>query len=148
MASICCTLAPLLFFNRLVEGKAPQMSCEINGNDYDNAYYIADDIYPIWAKLVKTVRNPNTEKTKRFSKMQVATTKDKKREFGVLQAQWATVYHATRTWSLKTMHEVMTFCMIMHNIIIEDEHLDGHNEHIWDFQGELVMPSPTASSWQ
>jgi hypothetical protein len=44
------------------------------------------------------------------------------------------------------MHEVMTFCMIMHNIIIEDGHLDGHNEHIWDFQGELVVPSPTASS--
>ena len=79
---MCCTLAPLSFFNRLVEGKAPQVSCEINGNDCDNAYYIANDIYPIWAKLVKTVRNPNTEKTKRFSKMQVATTKDKKREFG------------------------------------------------------------------
>jgi hypothetical protein len=59
MASMCCTLAPLSFFNRIVEGKAPQVSFEINGNDYDNAYYIADDIYPIWAKLVNILSGLN-----------------------------------------------------------------------------------------
>jgi hypothetical protein len=36
----------------------------------------------------------------------------------------------------------------MHNMIFEDERHDGRNEHIWDFQGELVAPSPGASSWQ
>jgi hypothetical protein len=34
----------------------------------------------------------------------------------------------------------------MHTMIVEDERLDGRNEHIWDFQGELVAPIPGASS--
>jgi hypothetical protein len=37
--------------SRLVEGKAPMMSYEINGNAYKKQYYLVDDIY--WATLVK-----------------------------------------------------------------------------------------------
>ncbi|KAK1551506.1 hypothetical protein QYE76_018193 [Lolium multiflorum] len=52
-------------FNRLMQGKAPRVSYGINGNEYDKPYYLADGIYPDWATLVKTVRNPNSEKTRR-----------------------------------------------------------------------------------
>jgi hypothetical protein len=135
-------------FNRLMQGKAPRVSYEINGNAYDKPYYLADGIYPDWATLVKTVRNPNSEKTRRFAKMQEACRKDVERGFGVLQARWAIVRHPARTWSLKTMHEVMTCCVIMHNMIVENERPDGRNENQWDFQGELVAPLPGASSWQ
>ncbi|KAK1566270.1 hypothetical protein QYE76_037655 [Lolium multiflorum] len=88
-----------------MQGKAPRVSYEINGNEYDKPYYLADGIYPDWATLVKTVRNPNSEKTRRFAKMQEACRKDVERGFGVLQARWAIVRHPARTWSLKTMHE-------------------------------------------
>ena len=40
------------------------------------------------------------------------------------------------------MHEVMSCCVIMHTMIVEDEHPDGKNESGWDFQGELVEPNP------
>jgi hypothetical protein len=73
--------------------------------------------------------------------MQEATRKDVERGFDVLQARWEVVRHPARTWSLKTMHEVMICCVIMHNMIVEDERPDGLNEHIWDFQGEMVAPS-------
>ncbi|KAK1694725.1 hypothetical protein QYE76_011422 [Lolium multiflorum] len=53
--------------NRLMQGKAPRVSYEVNGNEYDKPYYLADGIYPDWATLVKTVRNPNSEKTKRLA---------------------------------------------------------------------------------
>ena len=46
------------------------------------------------------------------------------------------------------MREVMIYCVIMHNMIVENERPDGCNEHQWDFQGELVAPIPGASSWQ
>ncbi|KAK1601704.1 hypothetical protein QYE76_018398 [Lolium multiflorum] len=128
-------------------GIPPRMSYEINGNAYDKPYYLADGIYPDWATLVNTVRNPNSEKTRRFTKMQEACRKDVERGFGVLQARWAIVRHPVRTWSLKTMHEVITCCVIMHNMIVENERPDGRNENHWKFQGELVAPLPKASSW-
>ncbi|KAK1619791.1 hypothetical protein QYE76_025308 [Lolium multiflorum] len=135
-------------FNRLMQGKAPRVSYEMNGNEYDKSYYLADGIYPDWAILVKTVRNPNSEKTRRFAKMQEAWKKDVDRGFGVLQARCAIVRHPARTWSLKTMHEVMACCVIMHNMIVENERPDGRNENHWKFQGELVAPLPRASSWE
>ncbi|KAK1615979.1 hypothetical protein QYE76_021496 [Lolium multiflorum] len=118
-----------------MQGKAPRVSYEINGNAYDKPYYLADGIYPDWATLVKTVRNPNSEKTRRFAKMQEACRKDVERGFGVLQARWAIVRHPARTWSLKTMHEVMTCCVIMHNVILENERPGGHNKNHGEFQG-------------
>jgi hypothetical protein len=62
--------------------------------------------------------------------MQEATQIDVEWIFGVLQAQWAIARQPTRTRSLKTIHEVMTCCVIMHNMIVEDEHPDGHNERL------------------
>ena len=63
--------------------------------------------------------------------MQEAPRKDVERGFGVLQAWWAIVCHLARTWSLKTMHEVMTCYVIMHNMIVDDEHPDGRNAHLF-----------------
>ncbi|KAK1606158.1 hypothetical protein QYE76_029831 [Lolium multiflorum] len=120
-----------------MQGKAPWVSYEVNGNAYDKPYYLADGIYPDWATLVKIVRNPNSEKARRFAKMQEACRKDVERGFGVLQARWAIVRHPARTWSLKTMHEVMTCCVIMHNMIVQNERPDGRNEHHWDFQEQF-----------
>jgi hypothetical protein len=48
-------------FNRLMQGKAPRVSYEVNGNEYDKPYYFVDGIYPNWDTLVKTVCNPNTK---------------------------------------------------------------------------------------
>jgi hypothetical protein len=46
------------------------------------------------------------------------------------------------------MWEVMTACVIMHNMIIEEEHDDSVYDQGWDFQGELVAPNPVSSSFQ
>ncbi|KAK1601511.1 hypothetical protein QYE76_037804 [Lolium multiflorum] len=118
-----------------MQGKTPRVSYEVNGNAYDKSYYLADGIYPDWATLVKSIRNPNSEKTRRFAKMKEACGKDVERGFGVLRARWAIVRHPARTWSLNTMHEVMACCVIMHNMIVEKERPNGRNENHWEFQG-------------
>ncbi|KAK1627999.1 hypothetical protein QYE76_002314 [Lolium multiflorum] len=82
----------------LMQGKAPRVSYEVNGNAYDKPYYLADGIYPDWVTLVKTIRNPNPEKTRSFAKMKEACRKDVERGFGVLQARWAIVRLLSLSW--------------------------------------------------
>jgi hypothetical protein len=65
---------------------------------------------------MKTVRNPATEKSKRFAQRQESCRKDDERVFGA--SSWAIVRHPARTWNVQTMYEV-TACMIIHNMIVE-----------------------------
>jgi hypothetical protein len=44
------------------------------------------------------------------------------------------------------MWEVMRACVIMHNMIVEDEHDEELHDQGWQFQGELVEPHGTSSS--
>jgi hypothetical protein len=107
-------------FARLAEGDAPVFNYEINGHLYNKCYYLADGIYPDWSTFVKTIREPTEEKNRRFSKRQEVCRKDMERTFGVLQFRWAIVRHPVRTWSTEVMWEVMTACVIMYNMIVED----------------------------
>jgi hypothetical protein len=41
----------------------------------------------------------------------------------------------------------MTTCVIMHNMIIEEERDEGLHDQGWKFQGELVDPQLGLASW-
>lgn len=84
-------------------------------------YYLADGIYPRWATFVKTISQPLGNKRKYFAKGQEATRKDVERAFGVLEARFAIIRGPARFWDKETLREIMTACVIMHNMIIEDE---------------------------
>jgi hypothetical protein len=115
---------------------------------YDKGYYLADGIYPSWPTFMKIVRNPTDEKCKRFAKEQEAARKDVERVFGVLQSRWAIVCYPARSWSPERMWNVMTACVIMHNMIVENERDDNIYDQGWDFQGELVEPAAGLASWE
>jgi hypothetical protein len=97
---------------------------------------------------VKTIREPAEKKNRRFSKRQEACRKYVERAFGVLQSRWTIVRHPARTWSTEVMWEVITACVIIHNMIVEDEHDEGIHDQGWEFQGELVTPHPGAATFE
>ncbi|XP_008680649.2 uncharacterized protein [Zea mays] len=108
-------------FSKLAEGQAPQVYYNINGHDYTMGYYLADGIYPSWATFVKTIPEPQGNKRKYFAKAQEVVRKDVKRAFGVLQSRFAIVRGPARFWDQETLGDIMKACVIMHNMIVEDE---------------------------
>jgi hypothetical protein len=127
-------------FAKLAEGQAPKVCFNINGHNYKMGYYLADGIYPSWATFVKTIPEPQGNKKKYFAKAQESVRKDVERAFGVLQSRFAIVRGAARYWDEETLDDIMKACIIMHNMIVEDEGELNPHEH-FDFGGENVQPS-------
>ncbi|KAM6553080.1 hypothetical protein CsatB_013842 [Cannabis sativa] len=108
-------------FANLAEGIAPPANYVIKGKEYNMGYYLADGIYPKWSTLVQTIHDPRGPKKKLFAMKQEACRKDVERAFGVLQSRFAIITGPARLWNKTVLHDIMTSCIIMHNMIIEDE---------------------------
>jgi hypothetical protein len=108
-------------FYDVANGKAPPVDFSVNGNTYSLGYYLADGIYHQWATLVKNISAPISNKQKVFAAQQEACRKDVERAFGVLQAKWKILHGPTHLWKQKTLNSIMCACVILHNMVIEDE---------------------------
>ncbi|KAK4710210.1 hypothetical protein R3W88_004723 [Solanum pinnatisectum] len=84
-------------------------------------YYLADGIYPKWSTIVQTIRDPHSQQKKYFAMKQESCRKDVERAFGVLQSRFAIIAGPSRFWRKEVLHDIMTTCIILHNMIIEDE---------------------------
>ncbi|KAI5344222.1 hypothetical protein L3X38_012099 [Prunus dulcis] len=109
-------------FNDVLRGEAPNITYEINNTIYQNGYYLADGIYPRWTTFVKTTPHPRSHKQKFFARYQEGYRKDVERCFGILQARWAIIRGATRLFDEEVLRSIMMTCIILHNMIVEDEY--------------------------
>ena len=116
-------------FNELAEGLAPAVHYSINGHDYTIRYYLTDGIYPKWATFVKTIPAPQGQKFKLFAAAQEACRKDVERAFGVLQVRFAIVRGPTQFFHLETLQKIMKACIILHNMIVENEQEDERDDN-------------------
>ncbi|XP_006645484.1 putative nuclease HARBI1 [Oryza brachyantha] len=132
-------------FARLLEGQAPQVNYTINGHNYKMGYYLADRIYPSWATFVKTISEPQGNKRKHFAQEQESARKAVERAFGVLQARFAIVRGPARFWYQETLQDIMTACIILHNMIVENERGEQDIDYNYDNEGERVTPSHTST---
>jgi hypothetical protein len=111
--------SPLL--SNLLQGAGHDMTFEVNGHVYNRYYLLADGIYPQWSCFLQPIHEPQGEKKEHYTKMQSGARKDVERAFGVLQARWEIVKNPYRQWELDTMNNIILCCIILHNMIIEDE---------------------------
>ncbi|XP_019184650.1 PREDICTED: uncharacterized protein LOC109179606 [Ipomoea nil] len=87
--------------------------------------------------LFANIANPLGPKKKLFAMMQETCRKDVECAFGVVQSRFAIVKGPVRFWDKHVLHDIMTSCIIMHNMIIEDE----RDEQV-DIQSWREAPAP------
>jgi hypothetical protein len=119
MPGSCNDISPL--FAKLANGESPTVEFEVNGYKYTTSYYLADGIYMKWTTFLKPMQNPDGKKEVQFHSAQAAVRKDVERAFGILQAQFAIVRRPGWFWYQEDLWYIMMACVIMHNMIIENE---------------------------
>ncbi|KAJ9565599.1 hypothetical protein OSB04_001565 [Centaurea solstitialis] len=108
-------------FNDLFENKAPDSSFVMNNTHYNHGYYLADGIYPEWTTFVKAFRYPVEEPRVHFKTRQESARKDIERTFATLKDKWHVVKYPARVWTQRKLSLIMHTCIILHNMIREDE---------------------------
>ncbi|KAG2998480.1 hypothetical protein PC128_g25901 [Phytophthora cactorum] len=112
-------------FDDMLQGRAPRIEFTLSGNKYYTPYLLADGMYPDWPVFVKPMESAHGNKEKYFAGRQEACRKDVQRCFGVLQARWRVIGSPCRLWK-GAMSTMMHACIILHNMIIDDQANDPH----------------------
>jgi len=108
-------------FVKYLRGEDPKVQYSINGREYDLPYYLGDGIYPEWHVFVKSIRKPQIDKHKLFAEKQEGERKDVECAFGILQSRFCILRRPARLFEQGDLQNIMIACIIMHNMIIEDE---------------------------
>jgi hypothetical protein len=95
---------------------------------------------------VKSIPRPTLKKDVLFSKCQEGYRKDVERCFGILQSRFGIIRGAARGWDKEDIRYIMLTCVILHNMIIEDERPDDELES--DEENEDNMMPRKASVWE
>ncbi|GAA0165063.1 hypothetical protein LIER_20559 [Lithospermum erythrorhizon] len=108
-------------FNDVAKGDAPKVQYSIRGHDYNMGYYLADGIYSNWATFLKSIPAPIGNKKKYFVRVHESLRKDVELAFGILQSRFSIVRCPARYFNKDDLKEIMMACIIMHNMIVENE---------------------------
>ncbi|XP_021858795.2 uncharacterized protein [Spinacia oleracea] len=108
-------------FDDVLTGKAPPITFQVNGHEYNMGYYLTDGIYPNWATFIQGFSRPQLETERLFANRQAHVRKDVERAFGVLQARFAIVRQPSLAYDEDILGDIMKACIILHNMIVEDE---------------------------
>uniref|UniRef100_A0A0D3E509 DDE Tnp4 domain-containing protein n=1 Tax=Brassica oleracea var. oleracea TaxID=109376 RepID=A0A0D3E509_BRAOL len=140
IGSIDCTLNDINVLDRshvfddIIKGQAPQVTSSVNGREYNLTYYLTDGIYPKWTTFIQSISIPQGPKAVLFAQHQEIARKDVERAFGVLQVHFAIVKNSALFGDKVKIGKIMRACIILHNMIVEDER-DGYTQYdVSEFQ--------------
>ncbi|SAM06279.1 hypothetical protein [Absidia glauca] len=148
--------------NDVTTGKEqPAVNYAVNGNSYDMGYYFTDGIYPEYATFVKAPRHVHSMTPKQkvcrrkldhhlanmhflfnvsFSlKLRMRFEKTSNGRSVSYKQRFQIVAGPARMWDLGVLHDIMTTCIILHNLIVERQR-QGSNEGIEVERGEASVP--------
>lgn len=108
-------------FVDLINGCAAPADYSINKRSYTMGYYLASDVYPPWSTVVKTNSEARNNRIRHFDACHESARKDVERAFEVLQSRFAFVRGPPRFWQHETLKHILSVCIIIHNMIVEDE---------------------------
>jgi hypothetical protein len=97
---------------------------------------------------VKTISAPVGEAQESFAARQESCRKDIERAFGVLQARFAILTRPSQHWNLEEITEIMKCCVILHNMIIEDDKTTGRRVSISRFEYAMRRENAAAHHFQ
>ncbi|XP_076958480.1 uncharacterized protein LOC143634215 [Bidens hawaiensis] len=110
-----------LVLDYYISRSIPVLPFYANDTFYRHGYNLGDGIYPEYSIIVKTFQDPIEEKREYFKKKQESARKDIERCFEVLKSRWHYMKNPCRVWWLAKMNDAMYTCIILHNMILEDE---------------------------
>ncbi|XP_023635039.1 uncharacterized protein LOC111829625 [Capsella rubella] len=110
-----------LVFDDVEQGNTPRVNFFVNQRSYNMAYYLADGSYHSYPTFVKSIRLPQSEPYKLFAQCQEGCQKDIEHAFEVLQARFKIIHEPARMWDIDDLAIIMRSCIILHNMIVEDE---------------------------
>ena len=70
---------------------------------------------------MKSIRKPQSDKHKLFAEKQEGARKDVECAFGILQSRFCILRRPARLYDQGDLENIMLACIILHNMIIEDE---------------------------
>jgi hypothetical protein len=110
-----------LLFVDVIRGRTHEVSFTVNDREHHMGYYLADSIYPSWPVFVKGVSVPQQEKYRFFSMKQASVKKDVECAFRLLKKRFNILAILDRSYSQRTLDLIMHACIILYNMIIDDE---------------------------
>ncbi|KAG3087233.1 hypothetical protein PC129_g5595 [Phytophthora cactorum] len=104
-----------------------QLSFEFTaaGKQFDQLYHQVDGIYPQYSCFVSTISKPANVKQKKFAERQDPFRKDVENASGVLRAKFPILKQPSKTWDTAGLLIIMNACVILHNMIVENNYENG-----------------------
>ncbi|CAN7076859.1 unnamed protein product, partial [Brassica oleracea var. botrytis] len=115
-------------FDDILQGRAPRVNFKVNNHKYRMAYYLTDGIYPNLSTFIQSIPLPQRPKAELFARRQESVRKYVERAFGILQARFAVVKNPALLWDKEKIEKIMKTCVILHNMIVENER-DGYTQY-------------------
>jgi hypothetical protein len=116
-------------FIDVIRGHTPEIYITVNGHEHHMRYYLANGIYPSWPVFVKGVFLSQQEKHQFFSAKQSMLRKDMECAFDLLKKRFNILAITDGSYSQCTLGLIMHACIILHNMIIDDERDDSYDEN-------------------